>query len=117
MAEERNKKGQFQSGYQGGPGRGNKKDKYPWADDPVAYQKNMAPKVLRGIAGMIDSSDQKKQQEGIRLYNQIFGMETEARSGVLDSALLKGFGEWFMSGQDEHIDAEVVSDDSDNEED
>ena len=113
MEDERNKKGQFKPGYKGGPGRGNRKDKYPWADDPVAYQKNMAPRVLRVIAAMVDNADQKIQREGAKLYIQLFGMETEARSGLLDPKLLGAFGEWFFGGLEDTTGAEVVVDTSD----
>ena len=96
MEDERNKNGQFKPGHKGGPGRGNKADKYPWADDPVAYQKNVAPRVLRVIAGMIDNSDQKIQREGAKLYIQLFGMETEARANLTDPKLMGAFGAWFF---------------------
>jgi len=101
MADERDETGRFKPGHKGGPGRGNKADKYPWADDPVAYQKNVAPRVLRVIAGMIDNSDQKIQREGAKLYIQLFGMDTEARAGLTDPKLLGAFGTWFFNNVDD----------------
>ena len=113
MEDERNKKGQFKSGHKGGPGRGNKKDKYPWAGDPVAYRKQMDPKILRVIAGMIDNSDQKIQREGAKLYIQLFGMDTEARGELTDPKLLGAFGEWFFGGPEDTTEADVLVDSSD----
>jgi hypothetical protein len=113
MEDERNKNGQFKPGHKGGPGRGNRKDKYPWAVDPVAYRKQMDPKVLRVIAGMIDNSDQKIQREGAKLYIQLFGMDTEARGELTDPKLLGAFGEWFFGGLEDTTGAEVVVDTSD----
>jgi hypothetical protein len=101
MEDERNKKGQFKPGHNGGPGRGNKKDKYPWADDPVVYRKQMDPKVLRVIAGMVDNADQKIQCEGAKLYIQLFGMDTEARGELTDPKLLGAFGAWFFNNVDD----------------
>jgi hypothetical protein len=90
-----------------------RKDKYPWAVDPVVYRKQMDPKVLRVIAGMIDNSDQKIQREGAKLYIQLFGMDTEARGELTDPKLLGAFGEWFFGGLEDTTGAEVVVDTSD----
>jgi hypothetical protein len=99
MADDRNKKGQFKPGYKGGPGRGNKKDRYPWADDPAEFTKRMASMARRELAAMFEDSDKKVRQDALKLHARYLGMETEARASVLDPVLMKGFGKWFFENQ------------------
>ncbi len=86
----KNGNGLFQKGGTGGPGRGNKKDKYPEADNLNAYKDLMEPKVRRVIAGMVDSSDSKERTEGAKLYCRLFDISTEDHQrGVLDPVVLE----------------------------
>lgn len=113
MDNERDEKGRFKKGYGGGPGRGNKKDRYPWADDPAEFAKRMASLARRELAAMFEDSDKKVRQEALKLHARYLGMETEARAAILDPALIEGFGRWFF-GQDELVDTSDNTNDIDD---
>jgi hypothetical protein len=88
MSEKRNKKGQFLPGQPPGPGRGNKKDRYPEADSIDRFKEMMEPKVRRVIAELIDSSDPRVKRDGAKLYIQLYGIESEAKRDLFDPVVL-----------------------------
>ena len=100
MEDERNKKGQFKPGHKGGPGRGKKEDRYAWVDDPVKFTQKMASMARRELAAMFNDPDKKVRQDALKLHARYLGMENEPRIAVLDPALLKVFGAWFL----DHVD-------------